>query len=149
MSSANDSPQPRLDAPEEASDPRTQTWTRLKEQAPAPDASGPSASPSAIPPEALRKPYASLAPQKPSADSTKSLPPSSRRMERESKRWNDTTEARRSAGVCNKHGIARAPSGECMLCKKEQARSQRSPWPMILLGIAAVCGLGVAAVYLL
>lgn len=118
---------------------------------------------SAISPEALRKPYASLSPQKRS----ESLPPSSedavrvpsvapqsrrtdpnRRVDSDSRHWADTTEARRSAGVCSKHGIARAPSGECMLCKKEQVAPRSSLLLWITVGAVGAVATFSAYLYL-
>lgn len=150
-------------------DERTRTMTRLRSDSsqPVPEPQAVS-SPHAIdlearepddmedlPPrsaaEALRKPYASLAPQRPSTTSdtaprpgTPSLTPAARRVDKESKRWADNTEARRRAGTCAKHGIARSPTGECMLCKKEEAAAaRRSPMPFVIGGLVVVGALGL------
>lgn len=87
--------------------------------------------------EALRKPFASLAPPQRASTSpeetTEPTAASATRRPPETKAWNDTTDVRRRLGVCKKHGLARSPSGECLLCKKEQPRTT-SKSPALLLG---------------
>ncbi len=150
-------------------DARTTTATRVKSGQAAPDAEiasgvadseAPSPT-SAISVEALRKPYASLPPQRRSetpapssedADRVPSVAPQSRRtdpsrrVDSDSRRWTDTTEARRKAGVCSKHGIARAPSGDCMLCKKEQVAPRSSL--LLWIGVGLVGAIAAFSTYL-
>lgn len=98
-----------------------------------------------VSPEALKRPYASLAPVRSTeSDGPSSAPPSAARPRTssaradapESRRWNDTTEARRQLGLCRKHNLARSPSGECLLCKKEAlaAQGESSRWTKLIVG---------------
>lgn len=177
MSSANDRPpaRPTTSSPyarlsREGDATRTQTGTRVKvpvEARPLGEESGETEAPEPVPsgpavsPEALKRPYASLSPVRSTeSDAPSSAPPSAARPRTtstradapDSRRWNDTTEARRQLGLCRKHNLARSPSGECLLCKKEAlaARGGSSRWTkLIVVTLLGTGALFVAVRFLL
>lgn len=125
--------------------PRTQTGVRRREpslnEASTPPKDGPA-------PESLRRPYAVLE----SRRSLDSIPPQSTVQPRSTSR--PSTDTRRGPdsagrrGVCVKHGIARAPSGACLLCEKE-APKKSSRLPLLVGVVVLVLACGTAALFAL
>lgn len=99
-----------------------------------------------IPPESLRKPYASLppAPKKTTTSPRRPMPSSSA--------WDDTSSLsspsiKPSNGSCKKHRIARRSDGVCMMCRKEELEADTGRGWKILVSVVllAVAGGAVAA----
>ncbi len=119
-----------------------------------------------IPPESLRKPFASLAPQ-PKKSTTQTSPnrtatgprpqlESISGVEDELTSPGNTSTGSTSAGrtkssraVCKKHKIARGKNGECMLCRKEEAaRASGLGWKLMVafIVLAVVVSAAIAGV---
>jgi hypothetical protein len=90
-----------------------------------------------IPPESLRKPFASLAPQPKRSQTATSRSATGPRPPLESFPGIDeeltgagqtspgqvSPSTKSSRAICKKHKIAKGKNGECMLCRKEEAAS--------------------------
>jgi hypothetical protein len=117
---------------------------------------------SSIPPESLRKPYASLVPEKKKRSSTeptrvsgsptKRSPTGPRPLVDEGPSWDEksslSSSLRPSRGICKKHKISRRSDGVCLLCRKEElAHDNGRGWKIIvaLMVIAVISGGIVAA----
>jgi hypothetical protein len=128
--------------------PRTQTGIRRRE---------PSLSGEALPvpddgpgPESLRRPYAVLESRRPPSESSPVStvqPKSAAKPTTESKRSIDPAEARRR-GLCAKHGIARSPTGVCLLCEKE-APKKSARWGLWVGATVAVIATASALLFAL
>lgn len=105
------------------------------------------------PPESLRKPYAVLVSQRPpegvaeGPERARSVPPRPKAISE--RRRVDSNAGRGRGSVCPKHQISRSPSGECLLCKKEEvpATSSRSLVRLALISLLAG-GLILLSIYL-
>ncbi len=122
------------------------------------DAPEPEFIPSVMP-ESLRRPYASLTPQKKEDTPADSIPAVSPLPSIDEKSGIKRTPSRApsipssgtvsSRAVCKKHRIARGKDGRCMLCAKEELRSgSGAGWKvLVLLGVLAVL-VGTAVAFL-
>jgi|GEM_PF-3128022 len=108
-----------------------------------------------VPPEALRKPFSSLAPQKPvslAPSATVSESPVAPAVRAQPSRPPVTASrpaSRPVRSVCQKHGLAKNGAGECLLCQKEQKGDSNRGWKLIVALMVLAIGGGTAAALIL
>lgn len=123
-----------------------------------------------IPPESLKKPFASLTPKKPVPSGAASVPggappPPPSQLFKETASLRPATTAQPAArptvsrrpdsgavakyGTCTTHGTALTSQGTCVLCTREaeRRRAKRTQRLILLLSLLAI-GVGLAAAYL-
>ena len=106
-------------------------------------------------PEAFRKPFASLPPQSYQDEQTPSTKMSLPRTPSWSSSRPATTSATAGVSVrpknartyCNRHGLAKNPQGQCLVCEREAKSADVSGWkgPFVLVLCAVALGALVAA----
>jgi len=105
-------------------------------------------------PEAFRKPFASLPPQAYLDEQT----PSTKMSVSRAPSWGSSRPGTSNAGAggsvrpknsrtyCNRHGLAKNPQGQCLVCEKEAKSSSSGGWkvPFVLVVCAVALGALVA-----